>query len=246
MPRRFIVRDRLNHTTVRIGSTAPFTVSYPDRLSISDDGRYIVFEADGPEPLPEINVFLYDRQLRNAERISIAASGDPFEPTSASSSPSMSPDGRYVAFDSVGNNLGPVDVHEGSDIYVRDRQTGVVTRESYGIGPWVRGLAFNPSISAEGRFVAFESISWNLVRNDTNDLSDVFVRDRKTGAIERVSVASDGTQAEGIQINSGSYDASISRDGRWVVFQSRANNLVPNDFNRRLDAYIHDCGPRAP
>ena len=90
------VRDRLSDTTQRIGSTAPFTVSYPDNLSISDDGRYIVFEANGPEPLPEINVFLYDRQLRKTERISIAASGDPFEPTGASSSPSISPDGRYV------------------------------------------------------------------------------------------------------------------------------------------------------
>jgi len=90
-------------------------------------------------------------------------------------------------------------------------------------------------ISANGRFVAFQSNATNLVPSDTNGLSDIFVRDVRKGTTIRVSIGSDGTQANGA-----SSDASISSDGRFVVFESEASNLVPNDTNGKKDVFLHD------
>lgn len=96
-----------------------------------------------------------------------------------------------------------------------------------------------PALSGDGRFVAFESIAGNLsdpsVDPDTNGVHDIFVRDRLTGATERVSVASDGTQG-----NAPSQDPSTTADGRYVVFQSGASNLVTGDLNQRTDIFVHD------
>lgn len=95
--------------------------------------------------------------------------------------------------------------------------------------------SYNASISAGGRFVAFDSRAPNLVLNDTNESRDVFVHDRQTGTTRRVSIDSSGSQA-----NSGSGDASISSDGRFVAFNSYAANLVPNDTNGVGDTFVHD------
>ncbi len=159
--------------------------------------------------------------------------------------PAMSANGRFVAFASLSDNLVPGDTNIASDVFVRDRLTGTTERvsvssrgregnESSGL---LQGLS-GPSISGDGRFVAFDSIASNLVRGDTNGQADVFVHDRQTGATERVSVASDGTQA-----NADSTAAHISRDGRLVAFTSFAENLVPDldpgiDFGR--DMFVHD------
>ena len=88
------------------------------------------------------------------------------------------------------------------------------------------GTSSAPRLSADGRYVAFCSDASNLVPGDTNGVSDVFVYDRQTDTIERVSVAADGTQGNG-----NSYGASISADGRYVAFHSAASNLVPGDTN---------------
>src|SRR2546428_413238 len=91
------------------------------------------------------------------------------------------------------------------------------------------------AISADGRFVAFTSSATNLVPGDSNAVADVFVHDRMTATTERVSVASDGTQANGA-----SDRAAISGDGRFVAFRSSASNLVPGDTNGALDVFVHD------
>jgi uncharacterized repeat protein (TIGR01451 family) len=98
-----------------------------------------------------------------------------------------------------------------------------------------------PSVSADGRFVAFASLSDNLVPGDTNGKSDIFVRDRVTGATERVSVSSAGRQgnADGGLLN-GMAGPSISADGRFVVFDSEASNLVKRDTNGTSDVFLHD------
>src|SRR5207302_353114 len=93
------------------------------------------------------------------------------------------------------------------------------------------GSSFFPSISADGRYVAFHSNANNLVASDTNGTSDVFVYDRVSNRTERVSVATNGTQG-----NLSSYNASISADGRFVMFYSEASNLVPGDTNRKPDS----------
>src|SRR6188508_1225456 len=91
------------------------------------------------------------------------------------------------------------------------------------------------AISADGRFVAFQSDASNLVAGDTNGLSDVFVRDRQNGTTERVSVSSNGAQAD-----SSSGHAAISADGRWVAFYSYATNLVAGDTNGYADVFVRD------
>lgn len=151
---------------------------------------------------------------------------------------SISADGRYVAFDSYARNLGDTEVR-GENIYVRDTLMGQTTLVSIASdGSPANDTSFRPAISADGRYVAFISLATNLVSNDTNNVADVFVHDQQTGQTTRVSVVSDGTQANGASGSRGLI--SISGDGRYVAFSSTANNLVNNDTNNREDAFLHD------
>lgn len=95
--------------------------------------------------------------------------------------------------------------------------------------------SYDPAISADGRYVAFASGAASLVNNDTNERSDIFVYDRETGEMTRVSVASDGTEA-----NDDARNPAISADGRYVAFESVANNLVSDDPNYDSDVFVHD------
>jgi Tol biopolymer transport system component len=169
-------------------------------------------------------------------RVSVASNGT--QGNQPSTSPAISGDGRYVAFDSSATNLVPNDTNATSDVFVHDRQTGQTTRVSVAsdgtqTNPW--SMSRDPAISEDGRYVAFISDASNLVPNDTNAASDIFVHDRQTGQTTRVSVASDGAQA-----NRYSVWPAISADGRWVAFQSDADNLVPNDTNAASDVFVHD------
>jgi hypothetical protein len=148
----------------------------------------------------------------------------------------MSADGRFVAFASTATNLVAGDTNEGEDIFVRDRTAGQTTRVSVATGGAPADFAsFSPSISADGRFVAFSSFAQNLVAGDTNLEQDVFVRDRATGQTTRVSVSSTGEQGNGF-----SDFPTISADGRLVMFISSASNLVPDDTNGAVDLFAHD------
>ena len=168
------------------------------------------------------------------ERVSVATDGT--EGNSSSFSPSISKDGRFVAFASDASNLVPGDTNTRTDVFVRDRQmhtterVSVASDGSEGFGP-----SSSPSISADGRFVAFQSDATNLVPGDGNETMDIFVRDRQKGTTERVSVASDGKEGLG----SSSF-ASISADGRCVAFASDATNLIPVDTNAFTDIPITD------
>ena len=115
-----------------------------------------------------------------------------------------------------------------NNVFVHDRWTGATTLVSVAIdGSESSGHSEEVSISADGRYVAFRSWASNLVNGDTNNLPDIFVRDLQTNQTTRVSVASDGTQA-----NNFSFEPSISADGRYVAFVSWADNLVSGDTNR--------------
>ncbi len=135
----------------------------------------------------------------------------------------ISGDGRFVAFESDATNLAD----GAGGLFLKDRQTGAVTRIS------VDGE--NPSVSNDGRFVAYESFAATLVSDDTNNVYDVFVYDSQSGVTTRVSVDSTGAQANGESTN-----PSISGDGRFVVFQSDATNLVNGDENGVSDIFVHD------
>jgi Tol biopolymer transport system component len=155
---------------------------------------------------------------------------------SFSYTPSLSADGRFVAFTSGASNLVPGDTNRENDVFVRDTLTNTTTGVSVdSAGNPGSYQSLDPSISADGRFVAFYSGASNIVPGDTNDSSDIFVRDRLTNTTTRVSVDSAGNQG-----NSYSYRPSISADGRFVVFESDASNLVPGDTNNSDDIFVRD------
>jgi Tol biopolymer transport system component len=171
------------------------------------------------------------------ERVSVATDGT--QGNGESVLPTMSGDGRYVAFSSSASNLVPGDTNGFEDAFVHDRQAGTIERVSVATGG-TQGNARSPfpAISGDGRYVAFGSAASNLVTGDTNGFGDVFLHDRHTGTTERVSVATDGTQADG---DSTSFsDVTISADGRHIAFSSEATNLVPGDTNNGVDVFVHD------
>jgi hypothetical protein len=129
--------------------------------------------------------------------------------------PSISDDGRYVAFDSHATNLVPGDTNGFADVFVRDRSSGTIELVSVDSGGTQgSGLSFAPSMSPDGRYVAFLSYAPNLVPGDMNAVPDVFVRDRSSGTIERVSVGLSGQSGWETSF----YTPSISADGRYVAF----------------------------
>jgi archaellum component FlaF (FlaF/FlaG flagellin family) len=144
-----------------------------------------------------------------------------------------------VAFDSEASNLVPGDTNRWGDVFVRDLRSGTTQRVSVATnGRQANSDSNIPAISADGRYVAFDSTASNLVPGDTNNNGDVFVRDLRSGTTRLVSVASDGTEAK-----SGSGGAAISADGRYVTFSSAASNLVPGDTNNSADVFVRDLRP---
>jgi Tol biopolymer transport system component len=154
----------------------------------------------------------------------------------SSKSPTISADGRYIAFQSDADNLVPDDNNGFTDIFVYDRQTRKTRRVSVSSnGTETNFVSFFPVISADGRYVAFRSDASNLVEDDSNRTTDIFVQDQKTGITKLVSVSSDGVQG-----NSTSSEPAMSAEGRYVVFHSNATNLVKKDTNKSLDIFLHD------
>jgi Tol biopolymer transport system component len=237
-----LTRAQRTGTTTRVSVASDGTQGNERSFesSISADGRYVAFYSDASNLVPGDNinmndVFVHDRQTGETSHVSVASDGT--QGNLHSTFPSISADGRYVAFRSYANNLVPGDTNGDRDIFVYDRQTGETTRVSVASdGSQANSRSSHPSISADGRYVAFESGASNLVSGDTNNAWDIFVHDRQTGETTRVSVASDGSQTN--YVASGS--ASISADGRYVAFESGDSNLVPGDTNNAEDIFVHD------
>ena len=177
-------------------------------------------------------------------RVSVASDGTQGNSGSASGVHAVSADGHYVVFESDAKNLIPDDTNNRNDVFVYNTQTGQITRVSVASdGVQGNGNAGTPAISANGRYVAFQSYASNLVSNDTNGYGDIFVHDTQTGQTIRVSVASNGMQ--GNDNSPGPYSVNystpaLSADGRYVVFESDASNLVSGDINNTRDVFVHD------
>lgn len=168
------------------------------------------------------------------ERLSLDVLGA--EANGDSSHAIISADRQYVSFWSDADNLVDGDTNGVQDVFVRERTTGTVERISVDSnGNESNADSFGHGISHDGRYVVFFTAADNLVAGDTNGTFDVFVHDRITGITERVSVDSDGNEANGISTNH-----KISGDGRYVVFQSTATNLVAGDTNATSDVFVHD------
>jgi len=180
--------------------------------------------------------FLFLTGWNWTERVSVSSGGA--QANAPADFAAVSADGRYVAFQSRASNLVANDTNGEDDVFVYDTASATTTRVSVastgdqGLG----GPSFAPAISADGRYVAFESAASNLVPNDTNLSFDIFVHDTVSGSTTRVSVSSSGVQA----VNGGSVDPAISADGRYVAFSSRAGNLVAGDTNEEWDLFVHD------
>jgi len=209
--------------------------------SMSADGRYVAFESYSSNLVPgdtnaNWDVFVHDRQTGQTTRVSVDSGGN--QGNNPSWYSSISADGRYVAFVSLAANLVSGDTNQADDVFVHDRQTGQTTRVSVDSGG-IQGndASYYPSIGADGRYVAFESFSSNLVPGDTNANWDVFVHDRQTRQTTRVSVDSGGNQG-----NDASYYSSISADGRLVAFGSLAPDLVSGDTNANWDVFVYENG----
>ena len=207
--------------------------------AVSTDGRFIVFNSQAADLVAGdtnavSDIFIRDRVLGTTERVSVSDSEA--QANGHCVYPSVSADGRYVAFYSLATNLVSGDTNGQKDVFVRDRVLGTTVRVSRSTGgaQGNSGSAM-PSISADGRYVAFESAATNLVSGDTNGAEDVFVRDLTAGTTTRVSVSGAGVQGSG---RSGG--ASISADGRHVAFTSQATNLVGGDTNGKSDVFVRD------
>ena len=236
------VHDRQTGATERVGLAGDGSqgngASYP--RGISPDGRYVLFGSDASNLVPgDTNgvqdVFLRDRQAGTTERVNLGSGGEQTDQDSYGCA--MTPDARFVVFDSRANNLVPGDTNKASDIFVRDRLKGITERVSVSkSGAQGNQSSYGGSISADGRYVCFDSDASNLVPGDTSSLRrDVFVYDGQTRTIKRVSVSPAGKEGAN---SSGS--SCLSADGRYVVFRSYASNLVSGDTNRKDDIFVRD------
>lgn len=205
--------------------------------SISANGRFVAFTSTASnlavkgDDNGDADVFVHDRTTLKTNRVSISSQLK--EGNSASFSPSISGDGRVVAFASYANNLVRRDTNRRADIFVYNRATRKTIRVSIASdGTQANGESSAPMISADGGFVAFHSYATNLVENDENGLTDVFVHDLSSGETTRVSRGMANSEPNGE-----SFIPAISGDGRYVAFQSAASNLVPGDTNGTPNTY---------
>jgi Tol biopolymer transport system component len=215
---------------------------------ISADGRYVAYQSNGNlgwTASGNSEIYLYDRTSKSTELISKSTSLN--WGTGNSYNPSISADGRYVAFDSAATNLadpnyefGGTDANGVSDIFVRDRVTGVTKRVSLSSsdGQTIGSDSTHPSISADGRYVAFQSKATNLVSGvtDPNGYNYIYVRDIWGGTTQ---IATWKFWGQYVQPNNNCANPSISADGHYVVFESDATNLnyFSGDTNGKTDIF---------
>jgi flagellin-like hook-associated protein FlgL len=217
--------------------------------SFSADGRYVLFDSAATNLVPgdtnaQDDVFRKDLQTGAITRLSTGSGGQ--QGTLSSYRGTLSGDGRLAVFESEAANIVSGDTNGAVDIFLKNIETGVLTRISTdSSGAQANNHSFEPILSSDGRFVTFSSTATNLVPGDTNGQADIFVKDLQTGVVSRVSTDSSGAQATGgagapPYWASGSVLSSISSDGRYIVFQSTADNLVPGDTNAQTDIFMKD------
>jgi Tol biopolymer transport system component len=239
--RDIFVHDGQSGLTTRVSAADGEQFNAESRAPvISADGRWVAFGSLASNLVPDdtndvYDTFLHDRQTGTIIRVSVGPGG--VQGNQSSGEPSISADGRWVAFTSLASNLVGGDTNGVSDTFVYDRLTAATSRVNVGPG----GLQANdhsywwPAISADGTRVAFQSAASNLVAGDTNGVQDIFVHDMMTGTTTCVSVGPGNAFGNGA-----SEFPAISADGRWVTFDSSATTLVQDDSNGFDDVFVRD------
>ncbi len=217
---------------------------------ITPDGRFVVFTSPFSNLVRAddnrmVDVFIYDRVARRTRVVSRSSGGT--QSNGDSGQPSISASGRFVVFDSRATNLSPGDKDRKSDVYLADLRKG--TTELVSVGPDGKGddSSIDPDVSDDGDRVSFVSTAANLVDNDANGTSDVFVRERGNAVTIRGSVTSTGEEFEVFEMcesatcnRAGVGESRISGNGEVVVFTTPANGLVPEDRNYNADIFVHE------
>jgi Tol biopolymer transport system component len=252
------VRDLATGKTSRVsvnsrGAQARCNVSYCENTEpvLSAHGRYVAFQSSATNLVPHDtnrlgDVFVRDRRTGTTTRTSVDSrgrQGGGDRANNGSNAPVISANGRYVAFHSADSNLVRGDTNRVFDIFVHDRRTGRTTRvsvSSAGVQANAESLGA-ASISSDGRYVALTSLASNLVTGDSNDVTDVFVRDLSTGRTILASLGESGNQGDDA---SSAYGVAFSANDRYLAFSSWAANLVPGDTNIVPDAFVRDFGRR--
>jgi len=235
------LRDLAARTTtlLSVGRHGEPANSDNTRATVSADGRFVAFASAASNLVAgdtngAWDVFVYDRKRGTTERVSVGPGGAQGNGDSGVFGLALSGNGRRVAFVSEASNLVGGDRNGVADIFVRDLDTGTTRRVSVGPGGIeADSLSVFPSFSADGRYVAFDSIATNLVPHDRNGQTDVFVHDLETGTTTRASVAGHGAEGDATSAVS-----SLSANGHAVAFQSEADNLVPGDTDGHFDVFV--------
>lgn len=249
------LRDRESATTTMITCIADVFSgsSVEGEAAITSDGKFIAFRSTNGNLVENdtngsADIFVYSED--GLERVSLASDGSEgsgcpcgwpdfcyCEYFNFCSHPSISADGRYVVFASYAENFFAGDLPDTLDVFLHDRDQG--TTEIISIAPsgsLASGDSWEPSISADGKFVSFTSRADNLGVEDTNGQPDIYLWSRETGSIQRVSVASDGSEANGF-----SAEPVIDAQGGRIAFTSGATNLETPDVNDyTTDVFVHD------
>ncbi len=239
--RDVFLHDRQTSETTRISVGPAGVEANGDSFApaLSGDGRYVVFSSIASNLVPgdtnrADDIFLRDRVAGTTTRISVASGGA--ESNGGSYAPAISADGGVVAYTSDATNLVSGDVNGVRDVFVYDRSAGTTALANVSTtGVQGNAVSQTPVLNADGRFVAFASFSDNLVGDDLNETSDVFVHDRQSGETTRVSVYNGGFEADGDSLR-----PAISADGRLVAFDSDSFNLAWGDTNDTFDVFVYD------
>jgi Tol biopolymer transport system component len=235
------LRDRTFNTLERLSVSS--TGGDPDgdcsQPVLSKDGTLCTFESSATNLVAgDTNGWndVYARDWTNGVTLRVSLAADGTEPNDNSYLAAVSGDDRFVAFTSLATNLVAGDGNFAEDVFLKELATGALELVSVdSTGQWIHYGARDPSVSSDGRFVAFDSLAYDAVDGDTNGDVDVFVRDRHLGMTTRVSVADDGSEG-----NQYSNWPAISDDGSVVAFESVASNLVPNDTDSAMDVFVRE------
>lgn len=223
---------------VSLSNSGELANGYSDNASANQDGNWIAFSSFAKNLVPNdsddfSDIFLFHRAAKSVISVTLAANS--VQGNNDSEEPSISSDGRFIAFVSDASNLVEEDRNGLSDIFVYDRIHGSIRRVNVsGDGSESNGFSYPPSISGNGRFVVFQSLASNLVAGDTNAASDLFVVDVQTSAIERLEIPFKATSQA---VN---YRPSISEDGQYIVFEAYNSILAPSDTSLTKSVFVYD------